>query len=128
MLSSAKAIREDKPGFHGYGSLSFPSQEKCNARTTLHSYEEAETRPDLQAAVYYSSSVFYLQATEKGGKKKLFLTAWISVGLDSSSALYMFHCTCAVTVLAVWMGRTELLAFTHLSEFHYPLKRVTAEG
>jgi len=28
MLSTAEAIREDKPGFHGYGSLSFLSQEK----------------------------------------------------------------------------------------------------
>lgn len=33
MLSTSEAIREDKPGFHGYGSLSFLSQEKCNART-----------------------------------------------------------------------------------------------
>lgn len=33
MLNKSEAIREDKPGFHGYGSLSFLSQEKCNART-----------------------------------------------------------------------------------------------
>lgn len=35
MLSTAEAIREDKPGFHGYGSLSFLSQEKCNARSMV---------------------------------------------------------------------------------------------
>lgn len=33
MLSSAEAIREDKPGFHGYGSLSYSSQGKKMQRT-----------------------------------------------------------------------------------------------
>lgn len=67
---------------------------------------------------------------KKKKEKKLFLTAWRSVDLDSSSALYTFYCACAVTVFAVcvWMGRAVFLALAHLGKPHYPLKGVSAAG
>lgn len=73
--------------------------------------------------------MFYMWApAQKTNQTTTFLTAWRSAGLDSNSVLYVFHCTCAVTVSAVQMGRAVLLALAHLGEPYYPLKGVHAAG
>lgn len=59
--------------------------------------------------------------------KKAFLDSLEICGF-SSSALYMFYCTCAVTVFAVRMGRAAFLALAHLREPRYSLKGVSAAG
>lgn len=95
MLSKSEAIREDKPGFHGYGSLSFLSQEKCNART-------AGRKEQKQGQIHGQRVAQLLNIFHAGtSKKRLFLTAWRSVGLGYSGATYIFYCSCAVTALAV---------------------------
>lgn len=90
MWSTAEAIREDKPGFHGYGSLSFLSQEKCNARTTVRKKQkQGQTYGQLCTTAPWCFTCRHQH------KKKLFLTAWRSAGL--AAVLY----TCS-TALVLW--------------------------
>lgn len=126
MLSTAEAIREDKPGFHGYGSLSFPFREKCNARTTVRKKQkQGQTYRQLCTTAPWC---FTRAPARNGKKKKLFLTAWRSVDLENSRALYKSYCSCARVVFAVWMDRAMFLAFAHLGEPQYPLNGVGAAG